>query len=199
MKITYNNSDDLCRYFEIDREKIKFKEPFLLDALLALATKKIIFDEIDFQKINTFKIDEHKVEEFFDKKNRLWIDDSKATNIDATIKALSSYQNKKIHLILGGDDKGANLKPLFEYIKDFDIEIYAIGTNCERILEFCNQFNIKSNKCEVLNVAVEKMAIKHDKNSIAMLSPAAASLDQFSSYKERGKKFKENIFNLSLN
>lgn len=47
------------------------------------------------KKINTFKIDEHKVEEFYDKKNRLWINDSKATNVDATINALTPYLEKK--------------------------------------------------------------------------------------------------------
>ncbi|RXJ65793.1 UDP-N-acetylmuramoyl-L-alanine--D-glutamate ligase [Halarcobacter ebronensis] len=199
MKITYKNSDDLCSYFGIKKEKISFKEPFLLDALMALASKKIIFDEIDYERINSFKIDEHKVEEFFDKSSRLWIDDSKATNVDATVNALVPYKNKKIYLILGGDDKGANLKPLFEYIKDLDVEVYAIGTNQERIFDFCMQNNIKILKCNILKNAVEEIAKTHDKNSVAMLSPAAASLDQFSSYKQRGEEFKKFVFQLSLN
>ncbi|QKF82995.1 UDP-N-acetylmuramoyl-L-alanine--D-glutamate ligase [Halarcobacter ebronensis] len=199
MKITYKNSDDLCSYFGIKKEKISFKEPFLLDALMALASKKIIFDEVDYERINSFKIDEHKVEEFFDKSSRLWIDDSKATNVDATINALVPYKDKKIYLILGGDDKGANLKPLFEYIKDLDVEVYAIGTNQERIFDFCMQNNIKILKCNILKNAVEEIAKTHDKNSVAILSPAAASLDQFSSYKQRGEEFKKFVFQLSLN
>jgi UDP-N-acetylmuramoylalanine--D-glutamate ligase len=43
--ITYKNSDDLCEYFKIDKSKIKFKEPFLLDAILAMCVQKIVFDE----------------------------------------------------------------------------------------------------------------------------------------------------------
>ncbi len=199
MKITYKNSDDLCEYFSIDKKKINFKEPFLLDAILALAAKKIIFDEVDYEKINSFKVDEHKVEEFFDKKNRLWVDDSKATNVDATINALIPYKEKKIYLILGGDDKGADLLPLFQYLKNLDVEVFSIGSNFQRINSLCEKFFIKFISCEILENAVLKIAKKHHKNDVAMLSPAAASLDQFSSYKQRGKEFKKFVFNLSLN
>ena len=196
-KITYKNSDDLCMFFDIKKEKIKFNEPFLLDSLLALASKKIIFDEVDYNKINSFTIDEHKIEEFKDKNNRLWINDSKATNIDATINALTPFLEKEIFLILGGDDKGANLEPLFKYIKDYSIEVFAIGSNIERIKLYCKKFNIKYNECCFLENAVEKIAKKHDKNSLAILSPAAASLDQFSSYSQRGKEFKQLVNSLS--
>lgn len=199
MKITYKNSDDLCEHFNIDKKMVNFKEPFLLDSILALASKKIIFDEIDYERINSFKVDEHKVEEFFDKKDRLWIDDSKATNVDATINALIPYKEKKIYLILGGDDKGANLLPLFEYIKDLNIEVFSIGSNLQRINALCEKFSINFISCEILETAVLKIAQKHHKNEVAMLSPAAASLDQFSSYKQRGKEFKQFVFNLSLN
>ncbi len=199
MKITYKDSDDLCKYFNIDKKRINFKEPFLLDSILALSSKKIIFDEIDYETINSFKVDEHKVEEFFDKKNRLWIDDSKATNVDATINALIPYKEKKIYLILGGDDKGANLLPLFEYLKDLNVEVFSVGSNFKRINSLCEKFSIKFISCEILEAAVLKIAQKHQENEVAMLSPAAASLDQFSSYKQRGKEFKQFVFNLSLN
>ena len=198
-KITYKNSDDLCDYFEIDKKQIKFKEPFLLDSLLALACKKILFDEIDYERMQSFTIDEHKIEEFKDLKNRLWINDSKATNVDATINALTPYLDKKIYLILGGDDKGANLEPLFNYIKDLNIEVFAIGTNYERIISYCKEKNIFFNESKILKKSVEDIASKHDNNSVAMLSPAASSLDQFSSYKIRGKEFKQFVLGLSLN
>lgn len=197
--ITYKNSDDLCEKFHIDKNKIKFKEPFLLDALLALCAKKIVFDEIDYETINTFIVDKHKVEEFEDNMNRLWIDDSKATNVDATINAIKPYSDKNIHIILGGDDKGADLKPLFEYIKDLNITIYAIGTNTNRLLLLAKEYKITANKCEILENAVNLINKNHNENSLGMLSPAAASLDQFSSYKQRGEEFKRLVFNLRKN
>jgi UDP-N-acetylmuramoylalanine--D-glutamate ligase len=195
--ITYKNSDDLCEYFKIDKSKIKFKEPFLLDAILAMCVQKIVFDEINYDLINEFVIDKHKVEEFRDKKNRLWIDDSKATNVDATINALVPYINNDIHIILGGDDKGANLKPLFENIKDLDIYVYAIGSNTNKIVDYCNEYKIKVENCTYLNIAVEKMNENLTINSIGILSPAAASLDQFKSYAHRGDEFKNLVESLS--
>ena len=195
--ITYKNSDDLCEYFNIDKSQIKFKEPFLLDAIFAMCTQKIIFDEIDYDLINKFEIDKHKVEEFKDKKNRLWIDDSKATNVDATINALVSYKDNNIHIILGGDDKGANLIPLFENIKNLDIKVYAIGANTNKIMNFCKEFFVNAEECKYLNVAVEKIDKNLVQNSVAILSPAAASLDQFKSYAHRGEEFKMLVNNLS--
>jgi UDP-N-acetylmuramoylalanine--D-glutamate ligase len=195
--ITYNNSDDLCNYFGFDKSNINFKEPFLLDAILAMATRKIIFDEIDYELINQFKIDKHKVEEFRDSKNRLWIDDSKATNFDATINGLTPYRKENLHLILGGDDKGANLIPLFENIKELDLIVYAIGSNTDKIVNYCDEYSIKVEKCNFLNVAVEKMNNNMNEKSIGILSPAAASLDQFKSYAHRGDEFKKLVYSLS--
>lgn len=198
-KITYKDSDDLCKYFDIERNKIKFKEPFLLDSILALACKKILFDEIDYEKMKTFTIDEHKIEELKDSDNRLWVNDSKATNVDATINALVPYQDKKIYLILGGDDKGANLQPLFDFIKNLNIEVFAIGSNYERIISYCKENKILFTNSKLLKKSVYDISEKHDKNSVALLSPAASSLDQFSSYKVRGKEFKQFVLGLSLN
>ena len=195
--ITYKNSDDLCEHFNINKSNIKFKEPFLLDAILAMAVRKIIFDEINYDLINKFVIDKHKVEEFKDKKNRLWIDDSKATNVDATINAIVPYKDKSIHIILGGDDKGANLLPLFENIKNLNISVYAVGSNTEKIVKYCNEYNINVKSCTYLNLAVAKINLALDEKSIAMLSPASASLDQFKSYAHRGDEFKKLVGSLS--
>lgn len=197
--ITYSNTDELCNKFGIDKFKINFKEPFLLDSVLAMTVKKIIFDEIDYSMINTFVIDEHKVEEFRDKKNRLWINDSKATNIDATINALTPYKDKNIHIIIGGDDKGANLEPLFITLSTLNVTVYAIGSNTNKVVNYCKEYNISVEKCEILKNAVNKIDLKLDEKALGILSPAAASLDQYSSYAERGKEFKELVFNLRLN
>ncbi len=190
MKITYQNAQDLAEYFQFDIEKITFHEPFLTDALLAMATKKILFDESDYETINQFEIGAHRMQKIYDHKNRLWINDSKATNPDATIAALSSYHDKKIYLILGGDDKGADLSSLFEVLQSLDVEIFAIGSNTEKLLENTHAIGKVAYRCEVLDDAVIMIdSLYHDKNAVAMLSPAAASLDQFPSYAKRGEDF----------
>lgn len=192
-KITYKDSNDLGQKLGIDTSKIKFKEPFLLDALLAMASQKIVFDEIDYEKINSFIIDKHKVEEFTDTNGNLWIDDSKATNVDATINALVPYKDKKIYLILGGDDKGAKLEPLFENLKNYNVEVFNIGSNTDRLNDLSKQYNIKYASCYELKNAVLEIKKYIDKSSIGILSPAAASLDQFDSYAHRGNEFKNLV------
>ena len=105
--------DDLAEYFGFDTSKIKFKGAFLMDALIAMGIDKILYDRCDYDKINSFVLDPHRQEEFRDARDRLWINDSKATNIDATLAALRTYRDHPIHLVLGGDDKGVDLEELF--------------------------------------------------------------------------------------
>jgi UDP-N-acetylmuramoylalanine--D-glutamate ligase len=69
--------------------------------------------------------------------------------------------------------------------------VYAIGANALRLEALCKQYDIPCVLCHTLDVAVEHISKKHNRHSIAMLSPAAASLDQFTSYAERGNLFKE--------
>ncbi len=195
--VGYENHEDLAAYLDIDTSKIKFKGVFLLDALMALSVTKALFNEVDYELINSFNIDGHRQEEFTDTFGRLWVDDSKATNLDATIEAVKNYTDKKILLLLGGDDKGQDLTSMFEFLKDKNLEVFSIGSNEERIALFCKNYGIKCTKCGVLQTAVSKMGEQMDKNSVGMLSPAAASLDQFSGYKERGEKFKSFVAALS--
>ncbi len=197
-KICYESPEDFTKYFDIDISKIKFKEPFLIDALLSMAIQKILFDEVDYKRINSFIQDPHKLEEFKDSKNRIWVDDSKATNVDATIQALKSYKDKKIYLILGGDDKGADLKPLFEELKKYEVEIFAIGKNTEKLNTLSNQYNIVCKKCFNLKESIVQInnILTYQPTNLGtyqLLSPAAASLDQYNSYKHRGEEFKELV------
>jgi UDP-N-acetylmuramoylalanine--D-glutamate ligase len=191
-KITYENSDDLIKYF--DFKDINFNEPFRLDEVLAKAIYKILY--FKEKSLKDFKIDAHKIEEFKDKKNRLWVDDSKATNIDATIKALQKYKNQKIHLILGGDSKGQNLTPFFDEIKNYNITLYLIGKDAPIFEKKAKEYNLNYFICNTLEKSV-KLIDKNFKNGVALLSPASASLDQFKSYKERGEKFKKLVLSLS--
>lgn len=190
-KILYENEHDLAEYFGFDTSKIKFKGAFLMDALIAMGVDKILYDRVDYDKINAFILDPHRQEEVRDTQGRLWINDSKATNIDATLAALRTYPDQKIHLILGGDDKGVELEELFALLNNYDVTVYAIGSNALRLQKLCEEYLIPCTLCNTLDVAVEEIDKHLDTNSIAMLSPAAASLDQFSSYAQRGNLFKE--------
>jgi UDP-N-acetylmuramoylalanine--D-glutamate ligase len=190
-KILYENEKDLAKYFGFDVSKIKFKGAFLMDAMIAMGIDKILYDRVDYDLINAFVLDPHRQEEFRDTKNRLWVNDSKATNIDATLAALRTYGEYPIHLVLGGDDKGVDLEELFIPLNKYELTVYAIGVNATRLEALCKQYNIPCTVCHTLDVAVAKIKEKHNRQSVAMLSPAAASLDQFTSYAQRGNLFKE--------
>ena len=195
--IPYTDEEDLANYFEIDKSKVDFQGAFLADALLAMAVDKILFDRVDYEKINSFKLDPHRQEELRDTHNRLWVNDTKATNFDATIAVLKRYKKFSIHLILGGDDKGVDLTQLFEFLQTMNIKIYNIGTNKERLSLLAQQFTIKFEECLNLIDAIEKIDRSLELQEIAILSPSASSLDEFSSYAERGDIFKDKVSSLS--
>jgi len=187
--VEYDSAEFLANYFEIDASKINFKAAFLEDALLALAITKTLFDEIDYDKINEFTLDNHRQEETTDFLGRIWVNDSKATNLDAAIQAVKTYDDKFIHLIVGGDDKGADLTPLFELMQGKELHLYTIGANSEKLAKLANAHNIEFTACETLENAIKTIWGKRTKEDIALLSPAAASFDQFNSYKHRGEEF----------
>lgn len=189
--ITYVNENDLALTFGIDIKKVKFKTPFLQDAILAMSTDKILFDTINYEKINSFKTDAHKLEEFKDSRGRVWVNDTKGTNVDATIEALKRYKNEEILIILGGDDKGVSLDPLFEVILPLHVKIFAIGSNTDKIVKLSKNIGKKIEACYELEIAMKLIQKEHSTKTVAILSPAAASLDQFNSYAERGELFKK--------
>ncbi|CDG57821.1 UDP-N-acetylmuramoylalanine--D-glutamate ligase [Campylobacter coli 76339] len=191
--ISYKDEFDLAQKMNINIEKISFKSPFLLDAVMALSIEKILLDTLSYELLNHFIMEKNKLEELQDNQGRLWVNDTKATNENAVMAALKRYKDKKIHLIIGGDDKGVDLSTLFDFMKDFDIELYAIGVSTQKMLDYALKANLKAHKCEFLENAVQEISKALKNNEVALLSPACASLDQFSSYAQRGEKFKEYV------
>ena len=194
--VEYDSSEFLADYFSIDASRIRFKSAFLEDALIALSVTKVLFDEVDYKSINAFILDNHRQEETTDRLGRLWVNDSKATNLDATIQAVKGYDDRFIRLIIGGNDKGADLTPLFELIGNQEITLYTIGANSEKLATLAKQHHINFVACKTLENAVKIIAKERTPNDVALLSPAAASFDQFNSYKHRGEEFFKFIKNI---
>ena len=191
--VEYDSNEFVAEYFKLDASKLNYKGAFLQDALLALAVTKVLFDETDYDLLNHFKRDAHRQEELKDSKGRLWVNDSKATNLDATLQAVKGYADKHIHLILGGDDKGVDLNPLFKVMEALNLTLYTIGANNSRLLELAKRYNIDAVESKNIENAIDNIDKVHTDKSIALLSPAAASFDQFKSYKHRGETFMELV------
>jgi len=188
--VRYDSYSFLCDYFDLDASKLHYSGAFLEDALLSLAITKVLFDETDYALLNQFKRDSHRQEEIYDKKQRLWVNDSKATNLDATVQAVKTYAPKgHLHLILGGEDKGVDLHPLFELLKPLSLTLYSIGANMQKVKQLSQDYGINLYEAESLKHAIHAIDKVHTTDSIALLSPAAASFDQFKNYAQRGKTF----------
>ena len=195
--VEYDSDDFVCEYFSLDDSKLNYKGAFLQDALLSLAITKVLFDETDYALLNTFTRDAHRQEEFKDAQERLWVNDSKATNLDATIQAVKGYADTHIHLILGGDDKGVDLTALFQTMQGLELTLYTIGKNNNTLLALAKAHKIKAVSCSDMQTAVKAIDIQHTQEDVALLSPAAASFDQFNSYKHRGEIFTKLVKNLN--
>ncbi|NOR55431.1 MAG: UDP-N-acetylmuramoyl-L-alanine--D-glutamate ligase [Sulfurovum sp.] len=191
--VEYDSSEFIAKYFNLDVSKLRYKAAFLQDALIALVVTKVLFDETDYDLMNHFTLDAHRQEEVHDAKGRLWVNDSKATNIDASIQAIKTYEDRHIHLILGGDDKGVDLEPLFALIKPLNLTLYTIGANNNKLLQLAALYQVECFEAKELMPAMMEIDKRLDKESVALLSPAAASFDQFKSYKHRGDTFMDLV------
>ncbi len=141
-----------------------------------------------------FKAVEHRLEYVATIRGVEYYNDSKATNVDATIKALESFP-ANLHLILGGKDKGSDYTVLNDLLRQRVKRVYTIGTAAVKI-----ESQIKGAAeivhAETLENAIKRAAESAQPGDIVLLAPACASFDQFRSYEHRGKVFKELVMGL---
>ena len=147
---------------------------------------------------------EHRMEEFYIYKNKniKFVNDSKGTNLESTIKAIEAFE--KPILICGGCDKNLELEPLIKTIKENVREIYLIGElslKIEKELSIVkypkeNIHNLKTLE-KVMSVLGTKLKnIDYEEETTILFSPASSSFDQFKNYEERGKIFKKLVLEI---
>ena len=124
-----------------------------------------------------------------------YFNDSKATNVDATIKALESFP-AKIHLILGGKDKGSDYSVLNNLLRERVKRVYTIGAAAEKIAGQIGEAT-QIVPAGTLDKALLLASIAAKPGDIVLLAPACASFDQFQSYEHRGRAFKEAVRGLT--
>jgi UDP-N-acetylmuramoylalanine--D-glutamate ligase len=146
--------------------------------------------------VRNFKAVEHRLEFVTRFADVDYYNDSKATNIDATIKALESFP-ANIHLILGGKDKGSDYTVLNELLRQRVKRVYTIGAASAKI-ESQIQGAAEIEHAETLENAVRRASESAVAGDIVLLAPACASFDQFQSYEHRGRVFKETVHSLAM-
>ena len=172
--------------------------------------------------LNQFSPLEHRIEFVAEIKGVKVYNDSKATNPDATIKALESF-GRQVTLILGGKDKDMDFTVLLPVLEAKVLNLILIGETKQKILNIlkcrtpkCAECRKNSRKktagkktagkktaeeklrynvivCDTLQEAVGKGLEMTESGNIFLLSPACASFDMFTDYKDRGKKFKKAV------
>jgi UDP-N-acetylmuramoylalanine--D-glutamate ligase len=148
------------------------------------------------QAVRNFKAVEHRLEFVARVAGVDYYNDSKATNVDATIKALESFQ-ANIHLILGGKDKGSDYTVLHELLRQRVKRVYTIGAAAAKI-ESQIQGAAEIEHAETLENAVRRASESAAPGDVILLAPACASFDQFQSYEHRGRVFKETVHSLAM-
>ena len=145
--------------------------------------------------VRNFKAVEHRLEYVATIRGVEYYNDSKATNVDATIKALESFP-ANIHLILGGKDKGSDYTVLNDLLRQRVKRVYTIGAAADKIESQVREA-AEIVHAESLDSAVQRASASAQPGDIVLLAPACASFDQFRNYEHRGKVFKELVQRLS--
>jgi len=117
-----------------------------------------------------------------------WVDDSKATNVGATLAALGGYGEGTVLLILGGLAKGQDFSPLAPALRRAVRKVYLIGRDADLIARTL-EGAAPMERCGTLEAAVERARAEARSGDTVLLAPACASFDQFSGYAERGDVF----------
>jgi UDP-N-acetylmuramoylalanine--D-glutamate ligase len=141
--------------------------------------------------VEEFKAVEHRLE-YVTTLNGIDIyNDSKATNVDATAKAIAAFPGN-IHLILGGKDKNSDYTELNDLLHARVKAVYTIGSAAAKI-ESQLRGIVALHSCETIDKAIAAIASAAHPGDIVLLAPACSSFDQFESYEHRGRVFKELI------
>jgi UDP-N-acetylmuramoylalanine--D-glutamate ligase len=144
--------------------------------------------------VAAFKAVEHRLEYVRTAKGVEYFNDSKATNVDAAIKAVASFAGC-VHLILGGKDKDSDYTQMNEVLSDRVKAVYTIGSAAEKI-ERQLAGVVKIVTAGTLAAAVARAAEASVAGDVVLLAPACSSFDQFENYEHRGRVFRQLVMGL---
>ena len=191
--IALNNNEE----YVIDPSDIRIRGVHnLYNSLAAIISAYVmgVSVEIISKTLREFKGVEHRLEPVRELEGVKYVNDSKATNVDAVWYALGSFESP-IVLIAGGKDKGNDYSPLYEPVKKKVRAMILIGAAADRMFK---EFSDKT-KCimaSTMEDAVKKARDAALPGDVVLLSPACASFDMFHDYEHRGREFKKAVMEL---
>ncbi len=178
------------RHFEVRHNIENILACVCVACVLNISKKSI---QIAIQNFNSI---EHRFERITKINGIEFVNDSKATNIHATLSAVKDVK-AKVHLLLGGSDKGENFDNLFSNLPQ-NVQVYLFGSTTNKMVLSCLHVGFSKFKiCKNMRNALENAYKSAQKNELILLSPACASFDEFRNFEERGKFFKEWVYALN--
>lgn len=196
----YLDGDDLVlQDRRIPRASLRLQgTPNVENALAAwLAARVLGVDDVDVQiAFGTFSGLPHRMVLVRERDGVKWINDSKGTNVDATIAALQSFPSSSVWLILGGQDKHGEFERMRDLAGDRTKGILTIGKAAAVIAEKL-EGAAPITPLETMERAVKWAAENAKSGDVVLLSPACASFDQYRNFEHRGEHFEELVRRLS--
>jgi UDP-N-acetylmuramoylalanine--D-glutamate ligase len=145
--------------------------------------------------IRTFPGVEHRIEFVAEVRGVKFYNDSKATNVDATLKAIAAFDSPLL-IIMGGRDKGSPYTPLREPLQAHTRAAFLIGEAAEKIAAELDG-TVSLVRAETLERGVAQAFEQAKPGDTILLAPACSSFDQFENYEQRGRKFKQLVAELA--
>lgn len=166
----------------------------LLNAMAAASVASLLDISKDSirNSLLSFTAVEHRLERVLKIQNRTYINDSKATNVNATFYALESMEGQTVWIV-GGVDKGNDYSSLLPLVREKVKAIICLGVNNDKIIESFSPVVDLLVETQSMREAVKMAHQLADKREYVLLSPACASFDLFKNYEDRGNQFKEAV------
>lgn len=196
-RFIYFKEDLVAKLSDIEIKGTHNLENFL--AAIAVAKVKKISNENIKKIMKEFKGVKHRTQFLLKWNDRSFYNDSKATNIEATEKALSAF-NQSVILLAGGLNRGDNYEKLIPYFKEHVKALVVFGETAPELKKIATLSGIQ----KVIEVGKMSEAVRNayhisSPGDIILLSPAAASWDQYQNFEERGNQFIDSVNNLTIN
>ncbi len=190
-----NNQIYINKHSVLSLNEIKLKGEKNLENVLAsvaICSHFNLSPSVYSQVISNFVVAAHRMQEIGKINEVMFVDDSKATNVSSTVACLETYQNESVVLLVGGQGKDIDYDEIFT--KKIKIkQVVCFGAEGKKINACAEKYGYKSQCFEKFSSAVEFAKNISTNGDYVLLSPACASFDEFSSYAERGEKFKELV------
>jgi UDP-N-acetylmuramoylalanine--D-glutamate ligase len=165
-------------------------------AATAAARAAGIDDDAIAEALRTFEGVPHRIELVRELRGVRYVNDSKGTNVAAALRALASFPESHLHVILGGLGKNEPYEPLAAAFKDGDAG-YIIGTSGEEIARALEAAGVPVTRSGTLAAALAAAAAAAEPSDVVILSPACASFDQFRDFEARGDAFRALVQELT--